>query len=219
MLAMEELWFVAGGALTLLLALASWLLLRKGGKDYDLNRHENDAADFDLVQPQRELQQERARLEAERKIADKQGRDLAAQASADLARAAMEEGRELKELAAQSTLPQFEPAPAPRAISAEIEAQAQALIRKQQAEASAAIRRQEQEIERAREQQEREIERARAEYERARAAHLSLSVPHEPRPAEPGNARISPRQALVNTLQASYAQVAWAFEALARKLG
>lgn len=220
MLALKEIWIVAGVAGAALLGLAALFLLRRGKQDYEINRHEEAASSFDFGAQQRELNQERARIETERKRAETQARDMAIVANKELARAAEQEGRELQEMAQESS-PLFDSPAATASQQAAIaaqEAEAQALIRKQQSEVAAAIARQEAEIARIKAQQEREVERVRAEYERARDAHFSLTGRSEPKPAIISYATKSPMQTLANTMQASYAQVAWAFAALARKL-
>ncbi|CAG0974712.1 hypothetical protein GPROT1_01835 [Gammaproteobacteria bacterium] len=220
MLAAEEIWIVAGVAGAALLGVAALFLLRRGKQDYEINRHEGAASGFDFGAQQRELSEERARIESERKRAEAQAREMAKVANDELARAAEDEGRELQEMA-QNATPEFDSPAATEMQQAAIaaqEAQAQALIRKQQSEVAAAIARQEAEIARIKAQQISEIERARAEYERAREAHFSLTGRSEPKPAIISYATKSPMQSLANTMQASYAQIAWAFSALARKM-
>ncbi len=220
MLALEEIWIVAGVAGAALLTFCTFFLFRKGRKDYDLVRNEGTSHSFDFAAQQRELHAETMRIEAARKRAESQARAMADEASQALSQAAMEEGNDLKELAQNAALPMFDSptTTTERTITAAHEAEAQALIRRQQAQINAAIARQEEEISRVKAQQERAIENARASHERAKEAHFSLLSSTEPRPAIISYAAQSPLQKLANTMQASYAQVAWAFAALARKL-
>jgi hypothetical protein len=192
MLLMEPIWLLAGLAFAVAFLLATVMLLHKGNKDYSLDRNEGESAGFDLGAQQRELYEERARIEVEHKRAQSDAREMAQQASDALTLATREEGQALKELAQNSAMPMFDSKLPTAAQDAEI-----ARIKAQQQHA---------------------IENARAEYERARDAHFSVLGRTEPKPAIVSYAMSSPLQALADSMQASYAQVAWAFAALVRKL-
>lgn len=213
LLALNEIWLAGGGAAALAVCVALWLLLRKGGSDYSINRHE-EPSPFDFAQQQRELEKERARIDRARREAESQARTMAAQAGAALQEAADHEGDELKAMARDAEALTAER----EAIIAANEAQAQAAIRLQQQEAAALIRKQEQEIARVKAEQEREIALRKAEFERAREAHFNVLKRYEPPPATVSYALSSPVQDMADVMQASYAQIVWAFAALARKL-
>ena len=214
MLLENEIWLASGGVAALVVVMLVWLLQRKGRADYKLNRHEHPA-DFDFAQQQSELKSEHARIDEERRRAEVESRHLAAQANTQFEIAAKQESRELQEMAqaTASNINALRTSP-----TAEFEAQAQEAIRRQQEEVAALLRRQESEIARVRAEQERQIASRKAEYERAKEAHFNVLKRFEPPPAVVSYAFASPIQEMADVMQNSYAQVAWAFNALAQKI-
>jgi hypothetical protein len=212
MLLLSEIWIGFGGVAAVLLVLC-WLILRKKRGDYTLNRHEHPSG-LDFAHHQAELKIEQARIDQERQRAATEARRLAAQANTGLQIVAHQESRELREMA-HATSADIETLRDSR--SRELERQAQDAKRRQREEVEAIIKKQSDAIARVRAEQERQIAIYQAEYERAREAHFSASRSSEPRPAVVSYAMTNPAQELASVMQAGYAQVAWAFEALARK--
>jgi membrane-bound lytic murein transglycosylase len=209
-----EIWLASGAIAALVVAMLGWLLQRKGRTDYKLNRHEHQAG-FDFAQQQSDLKREQASIEQERRRAEVESRRLAAQANTQFEIAAKLESRELQEMA-QATASNIN---ALRTTSTtDFEAQAQEAIRRQQEEVAALLRRQESEIARVRAEQEQQIALRKAEYERAKEAHFNVLKRFEPPPAVVSYALASPIQEMADVMQNSYAQVAWAFNALAQKI-